>query len=86
MIFKKLKSVLIFLKICTNLLTHRPFGSIIFDIGERYEDITVQELRKYEKLKLQNSKATLDITFLNNCETFNVYPNFLKFRCFAARC
>ena len=37
----------------------------------------METLRKYEKLKIKIRKAELDLTFLTNCQTLNVYPKFL---------
>lgn len=52
----------------------RPFGNIIHDMVARYDEaITIQELRKFEKLKVNSNKAMLDITFLKNCKTFILY-------------
>ena len=34
-------------------------------------------MRKYEKLQIKIRKAELDVTFLKNCQTFNVTPKFL---------
>ena len=39
----------------------------------------IQQLRKYEKLKIWIRKAELDATFLRNCQTFNVTPKFLTY-------
>ena len=36
-------------------------------------------LRKYKKLKIKIRKAELDLTFLTNCQTLNVYAKFLTF-------
>ena len=38
-----------------------------------------ETLGKYEKLKIKIRKAELDLTFLTDCQTLNVYPNFLTF-------
>ena len=76
----KLKSVFLFLKIISNIILLRPFGNIIHDITQKYEEISLQELRKYEKLRVKINKARLDITFLKNCQTFNVTPKFLIFK------
>ena len=37
-------------------------------------------LRKYKKLKIKIRKAELDLTFLTNSQTLNVYPKFLILR------
>ena len=49
-------------------------------ITQKYDGISLQQLRKYEKLQIKINKARLDITFLKNCQTFNVTPKFLIFK------
>ena len=39
--------------------------------------MTIQELRRFEKLKNNVNKAELDVNFLTNCRTFDVTPKFL---------
>ena len=75
-----LRTVVFFLQIVIRWLTLRPFGSIIYDVAEKYEGIGVAELRKLEKLALKRSKADLDITFLQNCKLFRVFPKFITFQ------
>ena len=76
----KIKRVVFFLKILSTLLLSRTFGRIIHDIAELSNgQLTVKELRKLEKLYIRNNKASLDINFLKNCRTFNVFPKFLAF-------
>ncbi|XP_057298046.1 uncharacterized protein LOC130628959 [Hydractinia symbiolongicarpus] len=41
--------------------------------------LTVGDLRKYEKLSYKVEKKNLDLTFLRNCQSFNVTPKFLCF-------
>ena len=51
-------------KIILELITLRPFGSILHDIAAKYVgSTTIQELRRYEKLKTNVNKAELDVNF-----------------------
>ena len=54
----------------------RGFGCIIYDIGRKYKDINVSDLRKLEKLHIKRNKTQLGINFLINCKTCVVFPNF----------
>ena len=76
----KLKKIVLFIQILAAFVTCRPFGSILYDIATKYNDLTVSDLRKIEKWRLKLRKAELDIRFLNTCRTFNVTPKFLTFR------
>ena len=78
--FKKLKLVVFFLKLLTNLVLLRSFGNIIYDVAHKYnEQMSVPQLRKLEKLYIKSHKAKLDIIFLKNCKTFGVFPKFISF-------
>ena len=57
-----------------------PFGRIIYNVAERYEQISVADLRQLEKLSVKFKKIQNDIAFLKNCQTFQVFPKFLSFR------
>ena len=37
----------------------------------------IEQLRKYEKLKIKMRKAELEVTFLTNYQTYNVTPKLL---------
>ena len=76
-----LKCVFLCLRLSIKLISQRTFGNIIHDIGDKYDNITIPELRRYQKLKIKVDKAELDLKFLCNCELFNVYPKFINFRC-----
>ena len=80
----KFRSFLLFFKVCIKLILNRPFGNVIFDISARYDDVTRQDLRRFEQLTLKKSKARLDVKFLQNCKAFGVTPNFINFECFQA--
>ena len=53
------------------------FGNIIYDYLQNYVTLKIEQLRKYEKLKIKIRKTELDATFLRNFQTFNVTPKFL---------
>ena len=74
-----LRSVVCLLEIIATFILCRPFGSIIFDLSSKYEEISVADLRKLEKIRNKYVKSELDITFLKNCQTFHVFPKFLAF-------
>ena len=73
----KLKSVFISLKLIICFTLVRPFGSIIHDISIKHEDVSITDLRRFEKLKIRINKIQLDITFLENCQLFQVTPKFV---------
>ena len=73
----KIKSVFISLKILLTFVLLRTLGSIIHDISRKYDNITITQLRKYEKFKDKVNKIQLDITFLENCRAFQVTPKFI---------
>ena len=79
MIFK-LKTVVYAVRLVTFLILRRKFGKIIHDIASNHADeLTIPDLRKFEKLCIKLKKAELDINFMNNCKTLNVIPKFLSF-------
>ena len=61
------------------LLIPLSFGNILYDYVQKYNTLKTETLRKYEKLKIKIRKAELDLTFLTNCQTLNVYRKFLTF-------
>ena len=73
------KVVILFIKILTSFILHRTFGNIIYNIVQKYNQLSTSKLRKLEKLSIKLKKANLDITFLSNCKVFNVIPKFLAF-------
>ena len=75
----KFRSFLLFFKILVKLILNRPFGNIIFDIAARYDNVSHQDLRRWERLSLKENKAKLDLTFLRNCRTLGVNPKFIHF-------
>ena len=74
-----IKTIVILVKLIAAALICRPFGSLMKDIAEKYEHLTIQDLRKWEKLTSKGKKADLDIQFLKNCKTFGVVPKFVLF-------
>ena len=76
----KLKTTLLFIKILIEFVLTRKFGNIIYDIAQKYQgDVSVAELRKFERSNVKLKKAELDVNFLTNCQTFNVFPKFICF-------
>ena len=61
------------------IILNRPFGSIIHDVANKYDKLSVTDLRKLEKLCCKLKKSELDVTFLKNCQNFQVFPKFLAF-------
>ena len=74
-----IRSILFALKFIVALLQLRPFGSLIHNISDKYELLSVVHLRKFEKVTQKCRKAELDINFLKNCRVFRVFPKFLLF-------
>ena len=64
--FCKFKSVVVFFKILTCLLSSRSFGNIIHDIATEYDHINIADLRKLEKISIRSRKAELDLNFLRH--------------------
>ena len=82
--FRKLKSVVRFLKIIISFVLTRPFGKVIHDWAQNYNgSLVVSDFRKLEKLATKSRKATgkaeLDVQFLKHCQAFGVYPKFISF-------
>ena len=79
--FCRLKNVVSLLRVIATLLSLRPFGNIIHDIAGKYEKkVSISDLRKFEKTSIKVSKAELDLNFLRNCLSFNVFPKFICFQ------
>ena len=58
----------------------RKIIKIYSDIAQKHGNVTVKDLRKYDKLKYRQNKLKLDIDFLNNCKQLGVFPKFLIFQ------
>ena len=75
-----LRCVVLFVRCVVSFCLLRPFGKIIYDISNAHNGrISIQELRKLEKLYVKVKKAELDIQFLKNCQYLKVTPKFLSF-------
>ena len=46
------KAVALFIRILTCVISHRTFGSVIYDIVQRYSELSTSKLRKLEKLSI----------------------------------
>ena len=73
----KIKSVFLSLKVLIYFVLLRTFGAIIHDISRKHDDVDISQLRRYEQLHVKISKVQLDIQFLENCQLFQVSPNFI---------
>ena len=49
-------------------------------MAQKYGNVTVKDLQKYEKLEYKKNKLKLDINFLNNCKQLGLYPKFRIFK------
>ena len=59
----------------------REIINIYNDIARKYENVTVKDFWKYEKLEHKNkNELKLEIDFLNNCKQLGVYRKFLIFQ------
>ena len=77
---RRLKNVVVFFQSVLSFVLSRKIINIYNDIARKYGNITVQDLRKHEKLQYKKNKLKLDIDFLNNCKQLGVYPKFLIFK------
>ena len=75
----RIQSFLLLFKCIVHLLLRRPFGAIIYDICNKYDELDIGHLRKFEKLAVKCRKAELDIQFLKNCKLLGVTPKFPTF-------
>ena len=46
------KAVVLFIRLLTCVISHRTFGSVIYDIVQRYSELSTSKLRKLEKLSI----------------------------------
>ena len=77
---RRLKNVVIFIQSILSFVLSRKIVNIYNDIARKYENVTVKDFRKYEKLEYKRNKLKLDINFLNNSKQLGVYPKFLIFK------
>ena len=74
--FWKIKYIVFKIKILTVLLLSRSFGNVIYDIAASSNGLlSTTDIRSLEKCYKKREKAGLDITFLKNCRTFNVFSS-----------
>ena len=74
------KTIVVFIKLLTNVVLLRTFGKLIHDLAHKYEGvISISDFRKWEKLSIKKRKAELGINFLKNCQQFGVFPKYLCF-------
>ena len=58
-----------------------PATKSISDIlRKRYGAAVVKSVRKFERLDFKKKKAMLDISFLETCLKYDIYPKFIQFR------
>ena len=48
-------------------------------MATKYDHINIADIRRLEKISIRSRKAELDLNFLRNCQSFNVFPKFLCF-------
>ena len=64
----------------TDSIHRRIFCPDHLELLGKYDGVTVADIRKFEKVAVKARKAELDLNFLRNCKTFNVFPRFLCFQ------
>lgn len=69
-----------FFTICTFLINLRLKSSIITRIKITYGANVLNIFRRCEKLSFKLNKRRLDLTFLQNCDSYNISPRFLNFK------
>ena len=58
-----------------------PKNKSIYDtVFKRYGQQTLKIVREYERDLTRFNKASLDISFLQKCKLFHIYPTFLNFK------
>ena len=77
---RRFKNVVTFSQAILSFLLSRKITNVYNDLARKYANVTVKDIRKYEKLDNKNNKLKLDIDFLNNCKQLGVYPKFLIFK------
>ena len=76
----RLTNFVIFIQAILSFTLSRKIINIYNDIAQKYENVTVKDFRKYEKLEYKKNKLKLDIDFLNSCKHLGVYLKFLIFK------
>ena len=76
--FCKIKYIVFKIKILTVLLLSGSFGNVIYDIAASSNGLlSTTDIRSLEKCYKKREKPGLDITFLKNCRTLNIFPKFI---------
>ena len=75
----RLKNVTFFETILSFVLSRKNIN-IYNDLARKQGNVTVNNFRKYEKLKYKKNKLKLDIDFLNNWKQLAVYSQILIFK------
>ena len=58
------KVVILFIRVLTCFISQRTFGNVIYNIVQKYSELSTSKLRKLQKLSIKLEKPDLDITFL----------------------
>ena len=58
------KVVILFVRVLTCFISQRTFGNVIYNIVQKYSELSTSKLRKLQKLSIKLEKPDLDITFL----------------------
>ena len=73
--FCEIRNIVFKIKILTCLLVCRSFGNVIHNIAANSNGLlSASDIRNLEKCYKKRNKALLDIHFLKNCKTLNVFP------------
>ena len=76
--FCKTKYILFKIKILTILLLCRSFPNVIDNIAASPNGLlSTADIRNLEKCYIKKEKAVLDIAFLKNCKSFNVFQKII---------
>ena len=70
------KAVVLFIRILTCFISHKTFGNIIYDIVEKYSELSTPKLGKLENLPIKLKKAIS--LFLLDWEVLMLYRNFWR--------
>ena len=62
------KNVVIFIQTILSFVLSRKITNMYNNIARNYENVTVKDFLKYEKLEYKKNRLKLDIDFLNNCK------------------
>ena len=74
------KNVVTFSQAILGFLLSKKIINIYNDLARKYANVTVKDIRKYEKLDNKKNKLKLDIDFLNDCKQLGVNSKFLIFK------